>query len=119
MSVKWIEYKGKKIIHGDYRGLRDNDLRAAFDMEAKLVREAPGRVLILDDFTKSVVDSESMKYIETLGKQEIEPKTEKCAILGVEGMKKLLLQAYNWFTGAGARQRVFDSEQAAKDWLVE
>lgn len=119
MSVKWIEYKGKKIIHGDYRGLRDKELREALEVEAKLTREAPGRVLILDDFTKSVMDSESMNYLQKIGKEEIEPKTEKCAILGVEGMKKVLLQVYNWFTGAGARQRVFESEQAAKEWLVE
>lgn len=119
MSVAWIEYKGKKIIHSNYRGLRGKELRAAIDLEAKLVREAPGRVLILDDFTKAVVDSECMNYLQKIGKEEIEPKTEKCALLGVEGIKKMLLHAYNWFTGAGAHQRIFNSEQAAKDWLAE
>ncbi len=119
MPATWIEYKGKKIIYGDYRKLKGNDLMTALDEEAKLAQGAPGRVLILDDFTGSVADSAFMEHVKKVGKEMVEPKTEKCAILSVEGIKKVLLSAYNWFTGAGARQRVFDSELAAKEWLVE
>ncbi|GAK51184.1 hypothetical protein U14_02426 [Candidatus Moduliflexus flocculans] len=119
MSATWIQYKGKRIIYADYRGLKGNELIAALDSEAKLAQEAPGKVLILDDFTGSVADSAFMEYAKKVGKEIVEPKTEKCAILGVEGMKKVLLNAYNWFTGAGTHQRVFDSELAAKEWLVE
>jgi len=119
MSATWIEYKGKKIIYGDYRKLRGKELIAAVDAEAKLVQAAPGKVLILDDFTGSVVNSEFMEYAKKVGKELIEAKTEKCAVLGIEGVKNVLLKAYNWFTGATKHQRVFDSEHEAKEWLVE
>ena len=119
MPVTWIEYKGKKIIYGDYRKLKGNELITAVNQEAKLVQETPGNVLILDDFTGCIADSAFMEHAKKIGKEIIEPKTEKCAILGVEGMKKVLLNAYNWFTGAATRQRVFNSEFEAKEWLAE
>lgn len=119
MPATWIGYKGKKIIYGDYRKLKGKDLMAAIDEEVKLVMAAPEKVLILDDFTGCVVDSACMEYLKKVGKELIEPNTEKCAILGVEGMKNVLLNAYNWFTGAGAHQRLFRSELEAKEWLVQ
>ncbi len=118
MPVTWIEYKGQKILYGDYRGLHGEALLTAIETEARLVQEARKPVLILDDFTKSAANAEFMARAKALAKAVMEPKTLKCAILGVEGVKKVLLQAYNWFTGAEARQRVFDSELAAKEWLV-
>lgn len=119
MPVTWIEYKGKRIIYGDYRKLKGTDLITAINQEAKLAQEVPGRVLILDDFTGCIADSAFVEHAKKIGKNIVEPKTEKCAILGVEGVKKVLLNAYNWFTGAGARQRVFTSELEAKEWLVK
>jgi len=119
MSATWIEYKGKKIIYGDYRKLKGKELMAVIDDEVRLALSVKGKVLILDDFTGCVADSAFMEHLKKVGKEIIEPKTEKCAVLGVEGVKNVLLKAYNWFTGAGAHQRLFTSEREAKEWLVE
>ena len=119
MSVEWITYKGKQILHNDSRGLRGEGLMAMIELEAKMIAEASSPVLILDDFTGCTVNSAAMERVKQLGREVIEPNTEKNAILGIEGIKLVFLNAYNWFTGAGERQRTFKRLEDAKEWLIE
>ena len=39
-------------------------------------------------------------------------------MVGIHGLRNVLLQAYNLATGAGQNQRVFDTEEEALEWLT-
>lgn len=50
------------------------------------------------------------------GQEIVHPKLGKGAILGVSGLKRVLLDGYNQFIGGDLEP--FESEEEAKDYLV-
>ena len=115
MSVQWIEYKGKKILYVDLRGLRDDLVVKEVELEAKMIAASPTKVLILANVEGASIAT--MGQLKQLGKDVISPKTEKSAILGVTGLKDILYRAYNSFSGSGSL--VFRTETEALEWLVK
>jgi len=120
MSVEWIEHKGKQILVLDYRGLEPEDVIEHVEVGAKLVQEVPlpTKIRVLYNFERAVVNATVMVRLISLGQQVIEPRTEKSAVLGVQGTRHILLTAYNRATGADKNQKLFDSEEEALDWLI-
>jgi hypothetical protein len=49
---------------------------------------------------------------------ELKPKQKKVAMVGMTGIKEILLQAYNKIVGV-TNQKLFDTVEQAKEWLVE
>ena len=72
--------------------------------------------LVLTDLTGCYVNDAFVSLSKEQGKISM-PFCEKSAILGISGIKKVLLNAVNAVT---AKPRVpFDTLDEAKDWLVE
>ncbi|MBN1426740.1 MAG: hypothetical protein JXB07_00050 [Anaerolineae bacterium] len=117
MSVQWITYKGKKILYGDYKGLKDADLLNALKTENEILQQSPDKVLILEDFTGALSDIAVINYLKSVGKAA-EMKTEKAALVGILGLKRLMLVTYNRISGADEHQRLFATIDEAKEWLV-
>lgn len=117
MSVKWIEYNGKRILLCDHRGLQPEELIESINMEVKMVEEAPKKVLILDDFEGSVVNTAVMEHLKKMG-PKVESRTERAAIVGVHGIRHILVSAYNRVTGAGQNQKLCQTQEEALEWLV-
>jgi len=117
MSVKWIEYKGKRILYADFRGLRGKELIETIELEAQMVAAHPTKVLILDNFEGVHTTTAFVERIKQLGKDIIEEKTIKNAVLGITGLKDILLRAYNTFTKG--KSRPFGTEADALEWLVQ
>ena len=120
MSVEWVEHKGQQILVLDYRGLEPEDVIEHIELGAKLVQEVPPptKICVLYNFERAVVNAAVMVRLIRLGQQVIEPRTEKSAVLGVQGTRHILLTAYNRATGAGKTQQVFETQEEALDWLV-
>jgi hypothetical protein len=59
-----------------------------------------------------------MERVKQLGRTVFSQKAERSALVGITGLKLVLLQAYIAFTGHKNIQ-VFRSEAAALEWLVE
>lgn len=116
--VRWIEYKGQQILKVDFSGLTQNQGIPLLHREAELMKQVPGKVKTLVDVRNGKAGSEYMKYAKKLGKEVFSVKTEKQAMLGVGATQMVLLRAYNYFTGAGKYQKIFDSELDALEWLV-
>lgn len=116
MAISWIEYKGTKILYTDYRGLNVEQMVKQLDETASMMSKLAAKVNTLANFEGVGVPPEFMKRAKELGKSHFEPKTAKSAILGIDGLKALLLKAYNTFTGA--TMQPFPSEAAAKEYLV-
>ena len=118
VSVSRLDYKGRHILRADYRGCKTEEaMVSVLDDLIREVETAPRAVLILSDFTDSAVGSSFMSKGKTFGKQ-YDAKIAKSAMLGVAGMKEILLRAFLAFTGSRTT-RTFPTEAEALDWLAE
>lgn len=118
MPVTWIEHKGKKIIHSDYRGYyTQEEMLANLDQLQKVIKETEGNVLILADIRDCNVNSKFMNEIKRVGKELLAARAEKTAILGITGVRKILVRTYNVFSGDEIL--AFDDEEKAKEYLVK
>jgi hypothetical protein len=115
MAVKWIDYKGKRILYVDFRKLYEEQVLANDELVIKFIKESPTKVLILANVEGAAISS--LEKIKEASKKEVTPKVAKSAIVGITGLKDILLRAYNSFTGSSAH--AFATEQEAMDWLVK
>ncbi len=115
MSVEWVEYKGKRILRVDLRGLREEQVVETIELEVKMIAESPTKVLVLGNVEGASIST--LARIKQLGREAISPKILKSAIVGVTDLKGFLLRSYNRFTGGSARP--FNTESEAMEWLVE
>ncbi|MFL7793416.1 MAG: STAS/SEC14 domain-containing protein [Anaerolineae bacterium] len=116
MSVNWIEYKGKEILFIDYRGLGLEESLETLDQAEEVIAGRKDKILILVDTRDAYTSAEFMSRLKESGK-EIAPKMEKQAIVGITGLKAILLDAYNRFTGSALKP--FSTQEEAKEWLVK
>lgn len=117
MNSTWIDYKGKKILYTVYSKQSSAQMIESLKEQVEIVKQQNGKVLILDDFRDSFASQEFYDLAKDLGKNILAQKTRKNAILGVEGVKKLLLQGYNLF--AGQKIEPFDTKEQALDYLAK
>lgn len=118
MSVEWIEHKGKRILYSDHRGLDPNAVIETTEEAARMVKALPEpeKVYFLTDFEGAVVDTKAMAKIKELGQGVFEPRAAKTAIVGITGIRHILVSAYNRVTGA-KNQKLFDNQEEALEWL--
>lgn len=116
MNIKWISHNNKKILYADYRGLKTPEMIKQLEQEADIMLKAGQKVLYLGNFEGTVIESEFMKKANELGKKT-EPLNEKSAIVGVVGMKAVILNTYNMLTGG--KIKAFNSEEKALEYLTQ
>jgi hypothetical protein len=116
--VRWIEYKSQRILRVDLSHLVRSEGIPVLDREARLIGQGGGKALLLVVLTGGIANSEFMDHAKKLGKEVFVPNTKRQAMVGIKGIQAILLAAYNHFTGAGAKQKVFATEEEGKDWLV-
>lgn len=120
MPVEWIEHKDKQILHLDLRGLGPDALLKDLKAADQMFLEIPlgTQVLHLTNFEGATVNTTAMSHLKESGTAIVEPRTEKAAVVGIHGIRNILLSAYNRVTGAGQVQKTFDTQEEALDWLV-
>ncbi len=114
--MKWIEYNEKDIFYVDYSNLSGEKF-------AKLIKEQDNYlktletqdILFLLNIENMFFDSEGKEKIKESAKL-ISLYSKKFALLGLTGLKKILLSIINKVTSLSAK--AFSNEQDAKDWLV-
>ena len=80
-----------------------------------IVDSGKNDVLSLSDVTGCFFNNEIMEVLKEQSKISM-PLTKKAAVVGITGIKKILLNAVN-AVNANAR-KPFDTIEEAKDWLV-
>jgi hypothetical protein len=116
MPVQWIEYKGKKILFADYRGLKSEDLMLQnLKEEGEFYKSSNSKILSLSDFRDTYISKEFMDKVKQLGKEHKE-KTAKSAVLGITGIKNIFINVYTAFTGESLK--CFNDEISAKEYLI-
>lgn len=117
MSVKLIEHKGKKVLYADYRGLMTTEQQIqCLDELEQLQHKSAVSLPILSNFEGISIGAESIARTKEWGKRN-ELKIKRQALLGITGLKTILLRGYMAFTGQ-TNIKTFESEGEALDWLV-
>jgi hypothetical protein len=117
MSIEWIDHKGKKILYINYMGLSSAERLAQIEKAAQtLVDTGKKDNLTLSDLRDTLVDQEFVDLSKAKGKISGQ-YTKKAAVLGIEGMKKILLKAVNAFSGNP--REPFSTIEEAKEWLTK
>ena len=113
----WMTYKGKKILYNDYRNLQGSEIPDILDAILSLTLKSGEKgYLNLVDVRDSYANKETIDAFNK-GAKAVKDITDKTAVLGITGVKKILLNVVNKFSNMGAK--AFDTIEEAKEWLVE
>ena len=115
MALTWIEFKGQRILHNDFRGMTEDEMIRQLDEEIAQLRAERGTSRMLVDVTEAGAGQRFMAAAKGKAK-EIDALVDRQAIVGVDGLKGILLRAYNAL--GGGTLKPFDSETAAKEYLA-
>jgi len=115
MPVSWIDHKGKKILYADFRNQSGPAMIATLEAELVEIRKHGKGVLLLADFRGATTNDDFMTKAKAAGK-DLRELSHRSAALGITGVKKILLGAYNAFSGDTLK--AFDTEEEAKKYLA-
>jgi hypothetical protein len=121
MNVQWKAHKGKQYLSVDYRCCKtQQEMIQTFEEQVIQMRKASaggGRSLVLSNFEGTKIGPDLMSRIKAIGKERGQQSLEKNAILGVTGVKGILLKGIIAYTGL-RNIKPFDHEPEALDWLA-
>lgn len=121
MGVQWMMHNGMSFLSVDYRNCKhEEEMIRIFEEQVtqmQQVRISGGKTLVLSNFEGTAVGSKFMKRIKDVGREHGKKSLAKNAILGINGLKRVLLNAYIAYTGLN-NIKAFDSISEALDWLV-
>lgn len=119
MGAEWVDYKGKKILHIKYGGLKPQEMLDLVYTAAQMIIDAKAKgmeILSLTDLTGCHTNQEFVDLSKKQGMVSL-PLTKKAAVVGVTGVKNILLRAVN---RVAPNPRVpFNTVEEAMEWLVK
>lgn len=96
MSISFIHHKGTKILYCDYSQCKTTHETIA---ELGRVREyflaSNENFIVLNDFSNAPVSNEFMELAKKYAREAFDEKTILSACIGISGIKKILLSAFN------------------------
>ena len=114
--MKWLTHKGKDILYEDYTNLTGEQIARLVPAITKITEEKDYKdILLLLDFTNSFANKEATNAFGESGKVS-KDRLKKTAVLGITGVKKVLLNFVTRVSKVDARP--FATEEEAKDYLV-
>lgn len=116
MPLNWIEHKGRRILHLDYRGVPESQMIDLVDQAVAALKTQGGKSRVLIDVSGASTGTRFMSASKGQAK-EAATYLEKQAIVGVDGIKSILLKAYN--TVGGGNLTPFETERQALDFLAK
>lgn len=118
MPVSIITYKEKEIVFADFSTLKDQEhLIADAKKAAKVLRERkePDPKFLVD-FSGASLGIDFMSQIKKEGKQILRNRSVLTAVIGISGLKKVMMKGYVRFTGSALK--AFDTLNEAKEYLA-
>ncbi len=116
MFVQWNQYKGKELCILDYNNIPQNEI-ISFARQATqdILNSGKSDLRYLVNMDGVIGSKDVLAVLKEEGKRT-EHITTKMAVLGIDGIKKVLFSAYNRFTGG--KSKIFHDETSAKEWLI-
>lgn len=116
-SCEWIQHKGKNILYMKIASETTEELKERLEsIKPVVVKEPPHSILCIADVTNGKFNPEMTQMLKEFTKHN-EPYIKMTALVGVEGLKKIIYNAVLTFT---KRKNLIlkDSKQQALDWLA-
>jgi hypothetical protein len=115
--IRLIQHGGKSVILVDANKCTAEEATKVFvDERAVVAACAPKSALTLTDVTDTMFDNATIDAIkETIRLNG--PHVRAAAVVGVLGLKKIILTALTTLTGRSLK--LFDTREEALDWLVK
>lgn len=114
--VQKIQYKGKEIIYVNHSRSTIDEMLDTTKQTEELMLTENKRHLLLINISDAFATTKFMVAAKNFGKNT-QHLTDKSAIVGISGVKALLLRSYN--SVAGAKLKAFETEEEAKEYLVQ
>ena len=113
--AKWIDYNGKEILLNDYTNLQGDYVEIIETLTNYIMKSGKQEILLLIDLNDSYVNKAVVNGFTEAGKR-VRPVVKRTAVLGITGVKKVLLNVVNKLSSIDANP--FSTEDGAKEWLV-
>jgi hypothetical protein len=111
------DYNGRKIIFLDLHGVQPEGIKSRVEGAKKIIMASqPDSVLLLTDFRNMRYDKERTDYAKQVS-IDIKPFVKKSALLGIEGLKKIIMQSLMVFSGR-TNMKPFAEVKEALEWLI-
>lgn len=114
--IQKIQYKGKEIIYVNYEGLREPEMVEILNQVEQIILSDNKPHLQLTNISDAFATPGFMAAAKIFGKKT-QNLTSKSAIVGITGVKALLLKSYNFVSGD--KLKAFATEDEAKEYLVQ
>lgn len=118
MKSRWIRWHDHEVLYQDFTGCRDDlaALRSEVEaVDALITRQPRGSVLALADLMDTTASAGAVQLFKTSATQT-KPFIARQALIGMHGMKRYAAQTVALFSGQP--MKVFETREAALDWLV-
>jgi hypothetical protein len=114
--VKFIDHKGKKILHIDMSNCVENETLAVIEEAKKIIRSQPEKsVLTLTDVTHTRYNAAVVASFQEYTKGN-KPYVRAAGILGINAIKKIIFNKILEFSERDIK--AFEDINKAKDWLA-
>ncbi len=120
MELKWQDYKGKRILLVDYRGIiLDSDMVAHLQKAVLMLKEVDKSETLrfCSDISGCFATPGFLEAAKQADKYLTTTYTIKSAIIGIKGAKAILLKAYNLV--AKAKVLACNNLEEAFNYLAE
>jgi len=117
-SCEWIQHKGKNILYMKIASETAEELKERLEsIKPVVVKEPPKSILCIADVINGKFNPEMTQMLKDFTKHN-EPYIKMTALIGVEGLKKVIYSGVLLFTG---RKNLIlkDTKEQAMDWLVD
>lgn len=115
--IRFIEYKGRRILHLDFAGTKPEDILRLIEEAKSVIAAQPAKsVRTLTDVTDLKFNTASAEALKAFAKHN-KPYVTAAAVVGVTGLKQIIYNAVVKFSGRNLV--AFDTSGQAKDWLAE
>lgn len=118
MPATKILHKGRQVIYADYSNCKtEEEMIKCVNEHVAAVKLTPGKCLVLVNIEGTNISTQFMDKVKKHGNTDFVGKIDKTAILGITGLKKVFLGAYN--LAVKDKGIPFGTKEQALDYLVQ
>ncbi len=115
--VEFVPHQGKRILLIDLSNIKPEEgYPIIAEAKRAVATQAPTSVLTMTDVTNARYDIALVQALKELT-QHNKPFVKAASVVGIEGLKKVILAGVEKFSGR--KFSIFGSREEAMDWLVK
>lgn len=99
MAHSFLQHNGQDVFFINHRGLSGEELLGSFRSASKYVLDNKKEMLIVVDLSDTTMTKELDEYVKGEEMKATAKYIKKQAVVGITGIKKMVLRIYNALTG--------------------